>query len=252
MNEIRRLEEMNWPEVKAALESGVTTVVVGAGSMEQHGPHLPFQTDTLLGTALAEAVAQRLGAICGPTIPFGVSDHHMAFPGTLTLEKETFKDVVRQYVASLARHGFQNVLLLPSHGGNFVPLQELHAETGGVIEGARFIPFTNLIEFVGVLEELGKEEGIQPEVVGAHAGEGETSMVLARREDLVDMSAAAEGFVRPFDAEVARTIFEHGIVALTENGILGDARPANAERGQRYIDHLAAMLTDYFSERLPA
>src|SRR6185312_3796008 len=170
MPEVRRLAEMHWPEVRAALDAGTRTVVAAAGSMEQHGPHLPFQTDTLLGTVLAEAVATRLErVIVGPTIPFGVSEHHMAFPGTITLDAPTFKTVVRQYVGSLARHGFENVVILPSHGGNFGPLRELHEETGGRIEGVRYLPFTDLMDFIEVMNRKAAEDGITPNVAGAHA-----------------------------------------------------------------------------------
>ncbi len=253
MAEIRRLAEMHWPEVREALDSGTRTIVAAAGSMEQHGPHLPFQTDTLLGTVLADAVASRLtGVIVGPTIPFGVSEHHMAFPGTITLDTPTFKEVVRQYVASLARHGFENVVILPSHGGNFGPLASLFEETGGRIEGARFLPFTDLMTFIDVMNRKAAEDNITPQVAGAHAGETETSMVLAERPQLVLMDKAAEGFVGTFDEAASRTVFEKGMTALTANGILGDARPAQAERGHRYIDSLADMLAEFVRERIPA
>ncbi len=253
MSEIRRLAEMHWPEVRVALDSGTKTIVAAAGSMEQHGPHLPFQTDTLLGTALADAVASRLDhVIVGPTIPFGVSEHHMAFPGTITLDTRTFKEVVRQYVASLANHGFENVVVIPSHGGNFGPLASLFEETGGRIEGARFLPFTDLMLFLEVMNRKAAEDNITPQVAGAHAGETETSMVLAERPELVLMTEATEGFVGTFDEAASRTIFEKGMTALTANGILGDARPAQAERGRGYINVLADMLAEFIRERVPA
>lgn len=253
MAEVKRLAEMHWPEVKEAIASGTKTVVAGAGSMEQHGPHLPFQTDTLLGTVLAEAVGARLDkVIVGPTIPFGVSEHHMAFPGTITLDAPTFKAVVRQYVASLARHGFENAVILPSHGGNFGPLRELHEETGGRIDGARFLPFTDLMGFIDVMNRKAAEDGITPSVAGAHAGETETSMVLAEQPRLVLMDKAEEGYVGNFDEAASRTIFERGMTALTANGILGDARPAQAERGRRYIESLADMLAEFIREHVPA
>mgnify|MGYP001029581000 FL=1 len=251
MAEIKRLADLHWPDVRALLDSGVRTVVAAAGSMEQHGPQLPFQTDTLLGTVLAEAVAERLGnVLVGPTIPFGVSEHHMAFPGTITLDTATFKAVVRHYVASLAHHGFTTVIVIPSHGGNFAPLRELEEETGGQIGGARYLPYTDLMAFMKPMEETAAKDGITPQVAGAHAGEAETSMVLAARPDLVDMSQAAEGFVGTFDAAAAQLIFERGMTALTANGILGDARPADAARGERYIAALADMLAAYFRERM--
>jgi creatinine amidohydrolase/Fe(II)-dependent formamide hydrolase-like protein len=252
MPDVQRLEEMSWYQVKQALESGVDTVVAAAGSMEQHGPHMPMITDTLLGTAVAEGVAARMGNVLrGPTIPFGVSEHHMAFKGTITLDKETFKAVVRQYVHCLGHHGFKNVVIIPSHGGNFGPLAELLEETGGEINGARYLPYTDLMEFVGVMIKVAEPDGISPEIAGAHAGEAETSMVLAERPELVEMSRAEEGFIGELNQETAQKLFTHGMTALTDNGILGDARPADAERGRRYIDGLAEYLAGWFTERLP-
>jgi creatinine amidohydrolase len=252
LSERTRLEEMTWPEVRAALDAGRTTIVAAAGSMEQHGPHLPMQTDTLLGTYVAEAVAERLpGVFRGPTIPFGVSEHHMPFAGTITLDKQTFKEVVRQYVASLAAHGFSTIVIFPSHGGNFAPLAELAHETGGRVGGARFIAYSDLQAFISVMYAVAAGEGITPEVSGAHAGEAETSLVLAARDDLALMDYAEEGFVDEFNEEAQRAVFEQGMVALTSNGILGDARPATAARGLLYRDALADHLAEWIRERLP-
>lgn len=248
-----RLEEMTWTEVKAALDNGQTTVVAAAGSMEQHGPHLPLQTDTLLGTFLVEAIVERLpGALRGPTIPFGVSEHHMRFNGTITLDETCFKEVVRQYVGSLARHGFKTIVIIPSHGGNFAPLAALEQETGGQIEGARFLTYTDLMEFVGVFEAVAEADGITPAQAGAHAGEAETSLVWAAREDLVAMDYAIEGYVGEFGPTQIASLWAEGMTALTDNGILGDARPAQQERGFAYRDALADFLASWIQERLPA
>ncbi|HQX63080.1 MAG TPA: creatininase family protein [Thermomicrobiales bacterium] len=248
----RKLEEMSWPQVRAAIDAGQRTLVAAAGSMEQHGPHLPMQTDTLLGSFLAEAVVERLpGALQGPTIPFGVSEHHMPFAGTITLDKELFKSVVRQYVASLASHGFETIVIVPSHGGNFAPLNELLAETGGVVNGARFLAYTDLNEFIRPMFEVAAKDGVTAAEAGAHAGEAETSMVLAANGALVEMDYAEEGYVGDFGPAAQKVIFEQGMVALTSNGILGDARPATAERGFAYRERMADMLADWIRERLP-
>lgn len=252
LNTDQQLNEMSWPEIKAALDAGRRTIVAAAGSTEQHGPHLPLQTDTLLGTFLVEAIVQRLpGVFQGPTIPFGVSEHHMAFSGTITLDAPTFKEVVRQYAASLASHGFENIVIVPSHGGNFAPLRELVEETGGRIGGARFIAYTDLLAFDGISKTVADADGITPQVAGAHAGEAETSMVLAARGELVEMDYAVEGFVGEFDDAAIKAIFSEGMLALTNNGILGDARPATAERGFRYRDAMADALAAWISERIP-
>jgi creatinine amidohydrolase len=253
LNQKWRLDEMAWPEVRAALDAGRTTVVAAAGSMEQHGPHLPLQTDTLLGTFLVEAIVERLpGAFQGPTIPFGVSHHHMPFAGTITLEVETFKTVVRQYAESLAHHGFENVVVIPSHGGNFGPLRQLEEELGGRAGNARFLAFHDLMAFMAIMNQIGDETGISPGIAGAHAGEAETSLVLAAREELAQMEYAIAGYVGDFGEEAAAKIFAEGMPALTDNGILGDARPADRERGFRYRDVMADALAAWIQERIPA
>ncbi|HUG15194.1 MAG TPA: creatininase family protein [Thermomicrobiales bacterium] len=248
----QHIEEMSWPEIRAAIDNGQRTVVAAAGSMEQHGPHLPIQTDTLLGTFLATAIVERLsGVLRGPTIPFGVSEHHMPFAGTITLDSRLFQEVVRQYVASLAAHGFTDIFIIPSHGGNFGPLRQLEHDTGGAIAGARFVAFSDLTGFLEVMNGIAERHGITPAVSGAHAGEAETSLVLAARDDLVSMENAEVGFVDEFDENAQRAVFEQGMVALTSNGILGDARPARADRGFAYRDGMADFLAAWIRERIP-
>ena len=248
-----RLDEMAWPEVRAAIEDGRTTVIAAAGSMEQHGPHLPLQTDTLLGTFLVEAIVQRVpGSFQGPTIPFGVSTHHMPFAGTITLDVDAFKTVVRQYAESLAAHGFKAIVIIPSHGGNFGPLKELEDELGGRVGDAQFLTFNDLMGFMDVMTAVGIADGITPGVAGAHAGEAETSLIMAANEDLAQMEFAIEGYVGDFGPEAAETIFSEGMPALTDNGILGDARPADRDRGFRYRDAMADALAEWIRERVPA
>jgi creatinine amidohydrolase len=251
-NQKQTLNEMAWPEVRAALDAGRRTVVAAAGSTEQHGPHLPLQTDTLIGTFLVQAIVERLpGAFQGPTIPFGCSEHHMAFAGTITLETPTFKAVVREYAESLAAHGFENIVIIPSHGGNFRPLGELEAELGGRVGSARFIAYHDLMGFIKPMYDVAALDDITPNVAGAHAGEAETSLVLAARPELVAMEHATEGFVGEFNEAATRAIFESGMTALTNNGILGDARPATAERGIAYRDAMADLLAEWIRERVP-
>ena len=103
------LDRLTWPEVKAAIETGRDTVVIAFGATEQHGPHLPLATDALLGDHLARVIADRLDAFVAPTVRLGCSEHHLAFPGTLSLSVTTFHGVVADLVRSLARGGFRRV-----------------------------------------------------------------------------------------------------------------------------------------------
>ncbi len=246
--------ELTWPEVRDALAEGYDTIVIAAGSTEQHGPHLSEMTDSLIGDRLACAVAERLPrTLKGPTITIGCSEHHMAFAGSVTLATETFIAVVRDVASSLARHGFRTIAFIPSHGGNFAPLAEAMRQLEGRLPGARAIAYTDLIGFIDVLNKVASRFGVAPEVAGAHAGEAETSLHLLLRPDLVLMERAAAGYVGPFDEAVSRRIFTQGMPALTPNGILGDARPATAEHGRAYFeavaDHLAGWVEANRGER---
>jgi len=169
------MEEMTWPEIRAAIADGYDTVVVGIGSTEQHGPHLPTMTDTRIGDDVAHRVARRLGnALQARTVPFGMSEHHLAFGGTVSLRPATLKAVLEDTVDSLARCGFRRIVLLPSHGGNFATVQavidEAHAERPGVVVTG----YADLLGFSGFLERESARFGVSAEACGAHAGENET------------------------------------------------------------------------------
>jgi creatinine amidohydrolase len=240
--------ELTWPEVRDAIVQGYDTVVIAAGSIEQHGPHLPEMTDTLIGTHLVRTIVERVpNALQGPTITIGCSEHHMSFAGTVTLSTETFVAVVRDVARSLARHGFRTIAFIPSHGGNFAPLAQAMQGLNDDLGGANAVAFSDLVGFVGVLSAVSAQFDISSEVSGAHAGESETSLDLLLRPDLVRMDHAEAGYVGPFDAKVSEIIFTQGMPALTKNGILGDARPATAEHGRVYLDAMADFLAQWIA-----
>jgi creatinine amidohydrolase/Fe(II)-dependent formamide hydrolase-like protein len=242
--------ELTWPEVRDAIAEGYDTILVAAGSIEQHGPHLPEMTDTLIGTHLVRAIAERLPhTLQGPTISIGCSEHHMAFAGTVTLRTETFIAVVRDVAHALAHHGFRTIAFIPSHGGNFAPLDAAMRGLNDELGGAKAVAFSDLVGFVGVLNGVAAQFDITSEVSGAHAGEGETSLDLLLRPDLVRMEHAAAGYVGPFNQAVSETIFKKGMPALTANGILGDARPATAAHGRVYFDAMADFLANWVREQ---
>src|SRR4051794_15193017 len=225
----RHLADLTWPEVREALAAGWGTVVVAAGSIEQHGPHLPLLTDTLIGDGLIAATVARLDrALQGPTISLGCSEHHMAFPGTITMEKETFKAVVKDYARSLARHGFGLICFIPSHGGNFAPLREAVGELGGQVDQARVVALGDLPGFLEVIYASQLPFDVTPARAGAHAGNAETALVLELRPDLALPDRAEEGYIGDFGPDAQALVFREGMPALTKNGILGDARGADA------------------------
>ena len=111
------LEKMTFGEIQTAIAEGRHDVVVPCGAVEQHGRHLPLDVDAVHADRLALEVAERLGtALVAPTIRVGVSPHHMAFPGTISLRPETFEAVYSDYCRSLAAHGFRTILCFSGHG----------------------------------------------------------------------------------------------------------------------------------------
>jgi creatinine amidohydrolase len=228
------LDKLSWPEVEAELHRGRDTVVVAFGATEQHARHLPLATDALLGDHLARLVADRLDAFVAPTVRVGCSAHHLDFPGTLSLEEETFHAVVADLVRSLARAGFRRLVLLPTHGGNFAPLAAALEELGE-LPGTRVVALTDL----GVLLEIARtgerEHGVALGDGGLHAGEWETSMLLYIHPELVHMERAEAGYTGDLQQGIGR-MFESGVKALSENGAIGDPREASVEHGERYLE----------------
>lgn len=113
------LWEMTWPELEAAMAE-IRLVVIPVGATEQHGPHATFATDAVRAYEFSLRLAERLypEVLVVPVMPFGVSPHHMTFPGTITLSGETFMQVLYEVVESLAEHGFERFLFVNGHGGN--------------------------------------------------------------------------------------------------------------------------------------
>ncbi|MFB6207663.1 MAG: creatininase family protein [Haloglomus sp.] len=230
-----RLEEMAWPEVESALENGTRTAIVAVGSIEQHGPHLPLNMDTLDGEELSRRIAAKLGdALAAPTIRPGCSGHHMEFPGTITVPPETLMNVVRSYCRSLDDHGFEHIVLVPTHGGNFGPVRTVAPDIARELEAA-VIPLADLDEHMRLLNEGLSEAGVEYDQNVIHAGAAETAMVLAIDEDLVreeNIESGPEGEISP-----ARLLSE-GFKSITENGVLGDPAEATAEAGEMIIQRV--------------
>ena len=234
-----RMEEMNWPDIKDAIAKGFTTAVLAIGSTEQHGPHLPLITDTMIGDVLAKKVAEKLGnALQAPTIRVGLSEHHLAFPGTISLKPETLKAVINDFVDSLKVHGFKKIVLLPSHGGNFATVKKVTEDLQLKHQDLKIIGFTDLQGFVDALFAYSKEYGVTAYEAGTHAGESETSFILALAEDLVRKDRYTPGYLGPLGEQEMKIIFEKGMPALSEKGVLGDPAKATQEKGKVYIEKL--------------
>jgi creatinine amidohydrolase len=233
------LDRMKWPEISEQIKSGRGTVVVPFGSTEQHGRHLPLGTDSVIGDEVGWGLAERLNAFLAPTLRFGCSEHHLAFAGTISLAQDTFRMVVRDVIRSLCKHGFQRIILLPTHGGNFAPLKQAFSEVGP-IEDVKILAFTDLEGLTRAAFQSSGKFGVDPAKSGAHAGEWETSVMLCLRTELVDMERATAGFLGSISEVMAK--FTSGMENLDQSGVLGDPRMGNAEAGKIYLKDLVDFL----------
>ena len=245
-----RMEEMPWPDIKQAIDSGYTTAVFAVGSTEQHGPHLPEMTDARIGDEVGERVARKLGhALQARTIDVGVSGHHLSFAGTISLKPETLSLVLQDYVDSLAGHGFRRIVIVPTHGGNFATVQQAISAARIKHPQVETVGFTDVLELVGFLGRISARNGISPEEGGGHAGESETSMMLALEPELVATGSYAPGYLGPLGEAEEKLLFEKGMPALTSNGILGDPRKASAARGEVYLEAFADLVVSKIKTR---
>jgi len=200
---------MTWEEVSGG------TVILSTGSFEQHGPHLPLSTDSLIARAVAVDVADVMGAILGPALPLGVSPEHMGFAGTITLDMGAFQAMVSQAVESLKKHGFDRVILINGHGGNNAALLDM--------EGFDLVNLTTLIKPYD------------------HAGDVETSLMMHIAPELVRQDKIREHeFSWP--GKDWKDTRDH-----SESGVLGDPTGATTDKGEKILADLVARSLDALS-----
>ena len=205
--------ENTWKEIR---DAKVDTAVVAFGSIEQHGHHLPLGTDWMIAQEGARNLARELNAFMLPAMPFGNSREHMAFPGTITLKPSTLAAVLEDIVESLRHHGIKRIVVLSSHGGNWIlkpALRELNYKYDDI----------SIIHGNGVVPERGDKPPVE-----THAGKGETSAMLHIRPDLVkDEDRDSPGVVgQEFNDYV-------GYEKTTRTGAWGIPSEANPEFGRQ-------------------
>ncbi len=242
------LVSMTWPEVDAIVDgTGGAVLVVPLGSCEQHGPHLPLDTDTRIAVALASALvdgstptlgpganegsgsADRL--VLGPTIGIGASGEHEAFPGTLSIGTVALEAVLVELVRSAIPppgsdrpRPFRGVVIINGHGGNVAAVHRAAA----------------------LLGDEGRDVLIcHPQVPNgdSHAGRTETSLLLhldpsAVRTDLIEPGSTARW------RDIGDTVIAQGLAAVTPNGVLGDPTGATAAEGRRLFERLVEQMAD--------
>ncbi|GAA1713733.1 creatininase family protein [Fodinicola feengrottensis] len=252
-----RLADLTWPEI-AALADRAPIAIVPLGACEQHGPGMAMRTDTTRAEVVADVVAQRLSpqVVVTPVIPVGVSEHHMAFPGTLTLSAVTLQQVVHELVDSLYRHGWRKVFVLTGHGGNNaaveVAVSRLRADFPDL-----HIAWSGITAVVSdVVADLATSQ------VRGHSCEIETSQAMFVDPSLVFPERLERGSADLADLDPAGQLsrahpgihFPQAYDVLSRTGNLGDARQASLEAGERIIQTAVERIATFLGElaNLPA
>ncbi|MEU6355552.1 mycofactocin biosynthesis peptidyl-dipeptidase MftE [Streptomyces sp. NPDC047072] len=196
-------------------------VLVPVGSTEQHGPHLPLDTDSVIARAVADHASRLLPGevLVAPTLSYGASGEHAHFPGTVSIGHEALSTVLVELVRSLSLWAGQ-VVFVNGHGGNAATLDRAVAQLRA--EGHE-------VAWTG----CGVPGG------DAHAGRTETSLMLHLAPRSVRLDAAVAGDTRPI-AALMPDLVAHGVRAVSPSGVLGDPAGASAAEGRRLLDRMVA------------
>jgi creatinine amidohydrolase len=248
------LRDLTWPEVKE-LNFGNLIVLFPTGSFEQHGPHLPFTTDTDIVTAIAEAIERRMSdrVLLTPTLWPGLSTHHMHFPGTMDVPQAAYIQLMTELGKSLASMGAEKVFILNGHGGNDTPLRAALRELKTAVPRTQFV-------FASYWSLAGKTlSGVRESELGGmgHACEMETSVMLHLNPQRVKMERAkADGPAftdeyRKADMQYGRPVyFVNEFHEVTASGVMGQPELASAEKGKRFLEGIVGEVAAFVEHYL--
>lgn len=248
----RYLPYLSWTAIAALPDRENTVIVLPAGSIEQHGPHLPCAVDTLIcagvvGHALARLPAE-VPAYSLPPITYGKSEEHLHFPGTLTLTGETLYATVVEVGESVYRSGFRKFLIVNGHGGQPQVLEmaarELRLRHGDFI----VIPqHTWRLPHVA-----GRYLSEKEKKLAMHAGHAETAIVMALAPETVHMDRAVANYPPEFPSKLlspdGRPACAWSARDFGPSGVIGDPLPATREQGEAILDSLAASWAQAITE----
>ena len=235
---------MSWTALGEQLKQGPLDVIVPLGALEQHGPHLPLETDALIAEGVADRAAQISGeCVVSPCIPVGASHHHLEFPGTASLSDGTLRRVLVEVIQTLLGHGFRGAYLVTGHAGNVGAMAEVMGELDAA-DRSRVVSFDDWPAQRDAVHLVAEDQlGLNREQVGTHGGHFETSIMLAIAPDRVDMGSAVAGHIGPA-ASASAKLRSEGMAALSPVGIIGDPRGATADAGERYLDALVDLVVE--------
>jgi creatinine amidohydrolase len=211
---------------------GKSVAVLPVGSTEQHGPHLPLATDSVIAWTIASEIAARYQEVrLLPPIQFSCSQEHAGWPGTVSISARTLVSVVNDIVESLRRNGVTHVVLVNGHGGNYVL-------SNVVQEGEGLALFPGRDDWAFARERAGIETSAYSDM---HAGELETSILLHAHPDLIRPGYEGSDHL----AEDRRHMLTLGLAPYTESGVIGRPSLASARKGELLLAGLADSFRHY-------
>lgn len=245
-----RYEQHSWPEINDAVDAG-KLVLIPTACVEDHGHHLPIDVDIEIVSAICDrTAASREDTLLFPTVDNGYDPHHMHFPGTVTLQWDTFVDYLIDIGVSLGHHGFERILFLNGHGSNHHLVEQASRQIILQYPGlqAAMLSWWQLEEVHETIQAIG-DGG--PEGSG-HAGEMETSLYMHLHPDAVDEDAAVKDIGYPESKHFNQTgpsftgtqrdgastpvTMREWWSTISETGVMGDATVASAEKGAALLD----------------
>lgn len=233
-----------------------TPVILPTAAVEQHGEHLPLGTDCMIVSAIAERLDRAMDGkiLILPTVQVACSEHHMGFPGSLTITHETYRRTVMEHVESVFRHGFTRLMILNGHGGNVAINSVLSEQIGQ--------QHPEIECLVGSWWSMGRARTESISEGGflscGHACEFETSILLEIYPELVDMDLAEDGGIQQRVESMDFDFFRGGNASfyrafhvMSHNGVYGKPSLASAEKGTRVLEGTVASVQELIESFWP-
>ncbi len=244
------LSDLSWPEIRD-IRDQVELVLLPVGSNEQHGPNLAVKMDIAASAEFCRRASARMypKVAVAPAVPWGVSFHHMNFPGTITLTTETFIQVLVEIMASLQHHGFERFLIVNGHGGNIAAMNVASVRAAEELQ----VPFVGACSYFSFGDKSIADKFVTSPITG-HACEVETSWAMELVPEIVKTDSLAAGEITDLQMEFGQLARRYNVSIpyrfdqLTRNGALGDARKASPQFGHEMIESALANFSEFCDE----